>query len=109
MSNRQEIQLASAGRPLPKKLAREMARLDGQTELTVAAVRARADVQSSKVDAVISVGQRAMQGVAFLSQVEQQLGQTVPLSVTRLQAIGDLTTLGVGEIVTDTITMLRSL
>ncbi len=109
MSSRQEIQLARAGQPLPKKLNRELARLDGQTELAIAASRSRADIQAAQVDAVAAVAQRAMQGVAFLSQIEQQLGQTVPLAVTRLQAIGDLSTLAIGQIVTDTVTKLRHL
>ena len=56
-----------------------------------------------------AVTQRGLQGVAFISQVEGQLGQTVPLAVTRLQAIADIGALGVGQIVMDTANKLRRL
>jgi hypothetical protein len=48
-----------------------------------------------------------MQGVAFVSQLEQCLGQTVPLAAIRLQAVGDVTTLAFTQVVTDTANKLR--
>lgn len=94
---------------LARAAGRELARIDASTNVKIARVESQADVQAAHVDAVALVAQRAMQSVAFVSQMEQQLGQAVPLAVTRLQAIGDLATLGVGQVVTDTVTKLRRL
>jgi len=86
-------------RQTSRQVGRELGRLDGTTTLQVARVEAQADVQAAQVNAVAAVAQRAMQGVAFVSQVEQQLGQAVPLSVTRLQAIGDVAALAMTQVV----------
>ncbi|MBV9821447.1 MAG: hypothetical protein JO144_04325 [Actinobacteria bacterium] len=94
---------------LPRRTRRALARLDDRTSLRVAGTQAVADVNAAKADAVGFVAQRGMQNVAFLSQVEQTLGQTVPIAVSRLQAIGDLATLGIGQVVTDTVHELRRL
>lgn len=108
MSNIQRSQNFRPAMGLSRQAQRNLAQLDEQTEYAVAVVQATAEVQAAKVDAVGFVAQRAMQDVAFLSQVEQTLGQMVPLAVSRLQAIGDLATLGIGQVVTDTVTRLRS-
>lgn len=100
---------AVAGRGPSRQLGRNLARIEDDTSVQIARVDSRADIQAAQVDAVAAVAQRAMQGVAFVSQVEQQLGQAVPLAVTRLQAIGDLATLGMGQVVADTVTRLRRL
>lgn len=63
-------------------------------------------VQAAKADAVTIVGRVAMHDVAMLSQLEQQLSQVVPIAVTRLQAIGDMASLGLAEIVSDTVRQL---
>jgi hypothetical protein len=96
------------GRLVGRPTSRAIARLDQQTEFATAVVQAEAEVQAVRVDAVGFVAQRGMQDVAYLSQVEQTLGQTVPIAVSRLQAIGDLATLGIGQVVTDTVSRLRS-
>ncbi|HJQ00850.1 MAG TPA: hypothetical protein VJ851_04560 [Jatrophihabitans sp.] len=92
-----------------RKLARWLDELDEGTELRVAMARSCGDVGCAKVDAVLTVGQRGMQGVALLSEFEQLLAQTIPLATARLQGLGDLTTLSVGQIVTDTVDALRRL
>jgi hypothetical protein len=53
--------------------------------------------------AVGYVGKKAMQEVALISQLEQQLSTLVPLATSRLQAIGDITALSAAEIVSDTV------
>lgn len=98
---------AVTGRGLSRHHGRTLARIEDDTAVQIARVEARADIDVSKIDAVTMVAQRAMQGVAFVSQIEQQLGQTVPIAVTRLQAVGDLATLAMGQVVTDTATKLR--
>jgi hypothetical protein len=90
-----------------RQLGRALARIEDNTAVQVAQVDAVADIQAAQVDAVAAVAQRAMQGVAFVSQIEQQLGQAVPIAVTRLQAVGDLATLAMGQVVTDSMTKLR--
>jgi hypothetical protein len=84
-----------------------MARIDGSASLDIARVEARADIQSAQVEAMAAVTQRGLQGVAFISQVEQQLAQAVPLAASRLQAIADLGALGISQVVMDTANKLR--
>ncbi len=95
------------GRGLTRRTGRALQQVKEQTAVQIAQVEARADIDASKIDAVTVVAQRAMQGVAFVSQIEQQLGQAVPIAVTRLQAVGDLATLAMGQVVTDSMTKLR--
>jgi len=92
---------------LSRQVSRTLARLEAGTVVQVAQVDSRATVQAAQVDAVAAVAQRAMQDVAFVTQVEQQLGQAVPLAVSRLQAIGDLATLAMSQVVSDTASRLR--
>jgi hypothetical protein len=98
---------AVTSRVQSRQLGRSLARIEDDTAVQIARVEARADIDASKIDAVTVVAQRAMQGVAFVSQIEQQLGATVPIAVTRLQAIGDLATLAMGQVVTDSVSKLR--
>jgi DNA repair protein RadC len=92
---------------LSRQISRTLARLEAGTVHQVAQVDSRATVQAAQVDAVAAVAQRALQNVAFVTQVEQQLGAAVPLAVSRLQAIGDLSTLAMSQVVTDTAARLR--
>jgi len=92
---------------LSRQVDRSLARLRAGTVVQVARVDSRATVQAAQVDAVAAVAQRALQNVAFVTQIEQQLGQAVPMAVSRLQAIGDLSTLAMSQVVTDTATQLR--
>jgi len=109
MSNSQYLPSLPTGTGLSRPTQRYLARVDEQTERTLAVVQAAAEIEAAKADAVGYVAQRGMQGVAFLSQVEQTLAQTVPLAASRLQAIGDLATLGIGQVVTDSVYRLRRL
>lgn len=97
------------GRAVGRRFGQELAKIQGRTDLDIAVIEGVADRQSAKVDAVGAVSQRAMQATAFLAQIEGQLGQAVPLAVSRLAAIGDLSALAMGMVVTDTVTRLRRL
>ena len=82
---------------------RALARLDAQTDIGLADIESKAEIQAARVMAVSYVGKRAMHEVAMISQLEQQLATLVPLATTRLQAIGDMVALSAAELVADTI------
>ena len=81
------------------RTSRELSRLAQSTDLAVARTQAVAEVESSKLDALQQIAGRAMQGVALVSQLEQQLAQVVPIASSRLQAIGDMHALATAEVV----------
>jgi hypothetical protein len=87
--------------------ARAVSRVNAQASVEIAHIDAKVSVQAAQIDALSAVAQRGLQGVAFISQVEQQLAQAVPLAATRLQAIGDIGSLGLSQIVMDTANRLR--
>jgi hypothetical protein len=78
-----------------------------QTRMALAQIEQAADLQAARVEAVAYVGKQGMQAVAFVSQVEQQLAQLVPLATGRLQALADITALSVAEVVGDTVRKVR--
>jgi len=81
------------------RVGKALSRLASETSLTVAGTEARAQMEAAVVDGIAYVGQRAMQDVALLTQMEQQLAMAVPLAASRLQAIGDMTALGMTDVV----------
>lgn len=103
------IDIYIPGSMATRQAGRSLTRINCQAAIEIAQVRAQAAVQAAKAEAIGGVGQRAMQEIAFVSQIEQQFGQAVPLAVTRLQAIGDLTALAIGMVVNDTAARLRGL
>lgn len=78
---------------------RVLARIGQHAEVAVARTNAIAEIESAKLDALQQIAGRAMQGVALVSQLEQQLAQVVPLATSRLQAIGDMHALATAEVV----------
>ena len=91
------------------QLTRALGRIEGGKVLAIAKVDAVAQVQAAQIDAITAVTQRGLQGAAFISQVEQQLAQVVPLAASRLQAIGDIGTLALAQVTMDTANKLRGL
>lgn len=92
-------------RPTPieaRRVTKALSRLHEETGLTIACTEAKAEMQAAVVDGIAYVGQRAMQDVALLTQMEQQLTTAVPLAASRLQAIGDMTALGMADVVAST-------
>jgi hypothetical protein len=85
-----------------RQVGRELARLDAQARLSLAGIERTADVQAGRVQSLAYVGKQAMHAVVMVSEVEQQLCRLVPEAAGRLSAIGDITALGLAEIVTDT-------
>jgi hypothetical protein len=98
---------SSLSRSVGRNLSRELARVSGGAQLGLARIEAQAELQASKADAVAYVGSRAMQNVAMLSQLEQQLAQAVPMATSRLQGIADMAALGMADVMTDTVMRLR--
>ena len=94
---------------LSRRTSRGLANLQNDGVLQVAKIEQSALIQTSKVDAVTYVGRAAMQQVAMVSQLEQQLAQAVPMATPRLQGIADITAVALAEVVVDTATRMRRL
>ena len=69
--------------------SRAVARLARGTEMQVAQVGAIGQVEVARLEAIDAVAARGLQGVALVSQMEQQLAAQNPYAAARLQAIGD--------------------
>jgi hypothetical protein len=82
--------IAPAAKAPPRQLTRALSRLSQSTDLAIATVNAQADIEAAQLDGLQMLAGRAMQGVAMVSQLEQQLSDMVPLAHSRLQAIGDM-------------------
>ena len=87
---------------LARQTARDLAAIDHSTEVRSARVCAAAEVQQAKVDAVARTGAYAMQQVAIVSQMQQQLALAVPAASGDLDFIKSITVMCVGQIVADT-------
>jgi hypothetical protein len=90
-----------------RRLGRELGRLDVQGRFEIARIAQQADLQAERVSAVAYVGRRAMHEVTMLSQLEVQLSALVPSATPRLQGIGDLTALGMADVVAETVRKVR--
>lgn len=82
-----------------RRVQRELTNLTVETGLTIRRVDARAEIESAKVSAIASVGQRAMQEVAMITKLERDLAESVPAAVARLTSIGDMTQIAMGSLV----------
>lgn len=90
-----------------RQVARELARIEGQSRLGIARIDQQAELQAERVAAVGYVGKRAMHEVTMLSQLEVQLSALVPSATPRLQGIGDLTALAMADVVSETVRKVR--
>lgn len=77
--------------------SREISRIVATSEVAVVRTAAAAHEEDAKLDAIDHIARRGMQGVALVSQLEHQLGQSVPIAVSRLQAVGDMHALTVAS------------
>jgi hypothetical protein len=82
---------------------RALARLDAQAQVSLGRMEIAADLQVARVQGLAYVGKQAMQATALVSELEGQLGSMVPGAKGRLAGIADITTLGMAEIVADTV------
>ncbi|ACY20723.1 hypothetical protein Gbro_1441 [Gordonia bronchialis DSM 43247] len=93
---------SSAGGRLARQTARDLAAIDQGTDITTARIAAAGEIQQVKVDAVARTGAYAMQQVALVSQVQQQLALAAPAASGDLDFIKTMTVVGVGQIVAGT-------
>lgn len=82
-------------------------RVDRETDIELAIIQQQVETQVAKVDGALRVAGKAAQGVTVLSQIEQQLADTVPTATSRVAFVVDRTVLEVGEMVTDACYRLR--
>ena len=78
--------MGTTGRWLPAPTSRSLSRIQHNAIVTTAKVQAQA-----------WVGREALFAVADLSELEGQLGHLCPLAVSRLEAIANMTTLGIAQ------------
>lgn len=90
-----------------RQLGRTLDKLNAEVSRETARIEGAAEIQATRSDAVAYVGKRAMQDVALMSQIEQQLGLLVPAASGRLQLIADVTAMSVAEVVGDTLRQVR--
>ena len=88
---------------------RSLDRIDRQTDIQLALVQQEVETETAKVDGALRVAGKAAQGVAVLSQIEQQLTETVPTATSRVAFVVDRTVLEIGEMVSDACYRLRHL
>src|SRR5437763_9055142 len=84
-----------------RRVNRELALLDGQARSSLARVELTADIHTARVHGLAHVGRQALHAAALVTETEEQLSRLVPAAGTRLTAIGDITTLGLGQLVAD--------
>ncbi|MFT3663037.1 MAG: hypothetical protein QM809_17210 [Gordonia sp. (in: high G+C Gram-positive bacteria)] len=92
----------AAGGRLARQTSRQIAALDAATEVRTAAIRAAAELQQEKVDAVARTGAYGMQQVTLVSQAAQQLVLAAPAASGDIEYLKTLTVMSVGQIITDT-------
>lgn len=86
-----------------RSVSRSLARMNSRQLLRQTVIQHEADLQVERVQAIGYVGQQGMQVVAMTSQMEANLSTLVPAAVSRLQVIGDLISLEVADVISQTV------
>jgi hypothetical protein len=86
-----------------RSTGRALARIDAQTEVGLAEIESKAELQSAKVSAIAYVGKRALIEVAGLSNLEQRLSAIDPTSIGRYQSIVDIVAIEAAGVVSETV------
>jgi hypothetical protein len=81
---------------------RTLARIDSQTDIGLAEIESKAELQAAKVAAIGYVGKRALIEVAGLSNLEQRLTAIDPTSIGRYQSIVDIVAIEAAGVVSET-------
>lgn len=93
--------------PRRSPLGRELARVNGTGLVRAAQTDIEARLTDLKLAAAAGLGTSAQQHVATMTAMEGELVKAVPLAASRLEMIGNLTAIGMTEIVTDAVSKLR--
>lgn len=96
-----------SGARLPKRLARELAELQGVTALRLAAVRGETIIAGEKLNEVDFLAWKAMSGHAMLDGWANHLAGDNPALMSELRFFLDTSRLGKAEIIGDTIDSFR--
>ena len=73
--------------------------MEHRAQTQLGRIEIEADLQAARVQSLAYVGKQALQATALVSELEGQLGQMVPEAQPRLRGIGDITALGMAEMV----------
>ena len=92
---------ASQSRIEKRQAERQLAQQRFDTQLARDQIKATSEIEGARVDAVTYVGKRAMMNAALMSQLEASLVGVVPLAVSRIQGLADITALSLAEVVTE--------
>jgi hypothetical protein len=107
MSNLIPANSRSLNRTETRTLSRALNVVSHNCDVGLARTDAEAELQGARMMAVSYVGGRALEQVALVTQMEQQLATLVPLATSRLQAVGDMVALMAAEVVADTVRRIR--
>jgi hypothetical protein len=89
------------------RVSRELDRIIDAGEVDTADTLTKTERELNQLDGLQAISTRAMQGVAMVTQLEQQLATSVPLAASRLQAIGDMHALASADVVASAPRRLR--
>ncbi|MFT3714397.1 MAG: hypothetical protein QM774_00190 [Gordonia sp. (in: high G+C Gram-positive bacteria)] len=87
---------------LSRQTAKQLSAITDGTVVRSAAIQAAAEIQQSKVDAVVAVGSHALQQTALISSIQAQLALAAPAASGDLDYIKTLTVVGLGQVVAQT-------
>ncbi len=102
MSNIVPLASNTIARRESRYTGRALSRIDTQTEIGLAEIESKAELQVAKVAAIGYVGKRALMEVAGLSNLEQRLTAIDPTSIGRYQAIVDIVAIEAAGVVSET-------
>lgn len=86
---------------------RAVERLRIDTGFRLARLDQTMELEAARLDGIVFVAKRGMEGVGLISQVENQLAAVIPGSSARVQYVADRAVLAIGDVVSDTARNLR--
>lgn len=90
-------------------VGRALARIDTRTDIGIAEVDSKLQIQEAKAQGVITMTAGAARGAAQLGQLENQLQEMIPGSAAKVGFLIDRGILALGDVLDDTVTELRRL
>jgi hypothetical protein len=108
MSDIQPYSRAGEVAPLTRrKTQRELEGIRNDFLVHGAGIEKERRLAEHKVDSVSDLGRRAANEIALLTQTEAALTKAVPLAGNRLEMIGEITTVGIAQVLSDGISKVR--